>query len=273
MSFGINDLQNVWSNWSQPQQGQNASLQKTNIASGGNPLQTDQIKLPSWLSNNYNSQMGELTNTYAGIGAAFDPTAQVAARQNAAAYNLSAGTSAANNAATEYANRAAQSGGSSLGAGAVKAQAMMPVLSQNAALKTDAADVAAKSHADAISLASQVAATMANLRTSYLQTLTGYTQGQQQLDLQNRQLQQQQVGQIQGNQLGYAQLAAQVQAQQAAQKLAQQQFQQQTAASSLGPKPSGMYMTDNSGRVTGGQNYYNQLQAWNTAQQSLGGML
>lgn len=271
MSFGINDLQNVWSNFNP--QGQQQQQQQQVTPKAFQPLQTDQIKLPSWLSGNQNSQMNELSNTYAGINAAFDPTAQVAARQNAAAFNLSAGTSAANNAATEYANRASQSGASSLGAGAVKAQAMMPVLSQNAALKTDAADVAAKSHADAISLASQVAATMANLRTSYLQTLTGYTQGQQQLDLQNRQLMVQAGGQQQQTQLGYAQLNAQTKAQQAALKLQQQQQNYAQQAAALGPKSSGMYMTNNQGQITGGQNYYNQLQAWNTAQQSLGGMV
>lgn len=269
MSFGINDLQNAWSNFGNPfndsgknMGGSQITNNNTTVASGGNPLQPDQIKLPSWLSTNYDSQMGELLKTYSGIGAAFDPTAQVKARENAATYNLASGTSAANNAATEYANRAAQSGASSLGAGAVKAQAMMPVLGQNAALKTDAADIAAKSHEDAISLASQIAGTISQLRTSYLGTLTGYITQQQQLDLGNRQLQVQQAGQNQQANSSYWQYAQQLAQQQQAERDAQAASQYKWTPPT---KPtSGSYTTDAmTGQVTAGQNTYDALKNWN----------
>lgn len=265
MSLGINDLQQAWSNWNNPAKPQQQQ-QQTFTASGGQPLQTSQIQLPSWLSGGSNSQMGELLNTYAGIGAAFDPTAQVQARQNAASYNLATGTSAANNAAAEYSNRAAQSGASGLGAGAVKAQAMMPVLTQNAALKTDAADIAAKSHQDAISLASQVANTIGQLRTSYLSALTGYTQGQQQLDLQNRQLQTQQLGQSQQYQMQQQQYWNQLQQQFLANGAAQQAANQRWTAPT---KPtSGSFLTDAvTGQVTPGAGMsYAQLKNWNASQ-------
>lgn len=154
--------------------------------SGGVPS-PNSIQLPSWLNQNPDSQLGELMSTYGGIQSAFDPSGQVQARNDAIGYNTSEGTQAANNAATEYANRATQSGGSALGAGVVKAQAMLPVLSQNAALKTDAADVAARAHHDAASLASQVASTIGQLRTSYLGTLAGYTSDQQRMQMQGNQ--------------------------------------------------------------------------------------
>lgn len=160
-----------------PVNSSSANTSSFNLASAGN------VALPSWLQANPDDQMHELLQSYAGIGAAFDPTAQVTARNDAIGYNTTAGNQAANNAASEYANRAQQSGASALGAGVVKAQAMLPVFQQNAALKTDAADVAAKAHADAAGLASQIASTIGNLRMSYLNTLTGYVQGQQSLSL------------------------------------------------------------------------------------------
>lgn len=145
------------------------------------------VELPDWLKGSADSQLAELMQTYGDINTAFDPTGQVQARNDAIGYNTSAGSQAANNAATEFSNRAAQSGASQLGAGVVKAQAMLPVLSSNAQLRTQAADVAAKAHQDAVGLAAQVANTIGNLRQSYLQTLTGYATGQQQMQLQNSQ--------------------------------------------------------------------------------------
>lgn len=297
MSIGLNDMQSAWQNFNRNNPGwQN---QGGGVGAGGagslggfaslqnppNPINTkatipgvNSIELPNWMGANSNSQMGELLDTYAGIGAAFDPTDQINARNNAISYNTSAGGQAANNAATEYSSRASQSGSSGLGAGVVKAQAMMPVLSQNATLKTQAADIAAKSHQDATSLASQIAGTISQLRTSYLSTLTGYAQGQQQLALEKFKAESAAAGQNQQTQLGWAQTQADLykaqmaqQAQQAAQ--ATQQAQAQLATQ----RPVGTYTTNNQGRITSGQDYYKQLQAWNQAQtgarNSLGGML
>ena len=135
---------------------------------------TSAPQLPSWLSSNPDSNLTELLQTYGGVNNAYDPSAQVAARNNAIGNNTSMGTQAANNAATEYANRAAQSGGNALGAGVVKAQSMMPVMASNNKLQTDAADVAAKAHQEAATLSSQIAANIGQLRQGYLSTLTDY---------------------------------------------------------------------------------------------------
>lgn len=250
---------------------------QVNASAGSSVPGINQVTLPSWLSKNPDDNLGELTSSYAGVGAAFDPSGQVAARNNAIGYNTSAGTQAANNAATEYSNRAAQSGGSQLGAGVVKAQAMMPVLQQNAALKTDAADVAAKAHQDAATLASQIASTIGQLRTSYLSNLTQYATGQQQLGLAQYQAQQAVAGQAAQTQLGYAQLQAQTYSQSLAAQQAQKNQSLATAQALLGAKgPTGTYTTNNQGQVTSGMDTYNAVKNYGSnqaaAQQALRGM-
>lgn len=301
MSIGINDMQSAWQNFGLSNgggggsssagsalmgTGQFASLQtpssvnNTASASSGSAAVPgiNQVQLPSWLSSNPDASMKELTDTYAGIGAAFDPTAQVNARNNQIAYQTSQGGQTANNAATEYSNRAAQAGGSGLGAGAVKAQAMMPVMSANAQLRTDAADVAAKAHQDAISLASQVAGTIGNLRQSYLSTLTSYATGQQQLALSKYQAQQQAAGQAANTALGYAQTRADVYKSSLAATQSSNDSARLAATSLLGaPGPSGNYTTDNNGNVISGQSSYTALKNWqgakSSAQSALLGMI
>lgn len=238
----------------------------------------NQVQLPSWLSGSADTNLKELTDTYAGISTAFDPSAQVAARNNQIGYNTSAGNQAANNAATDYSNRAAQSGASGLGAGAVKAQSLMPVLSQNAQLKTDAADVAAKAHQDATSLAAQVAGTIGQLRTSYLNSLTQYATGQQQLALSQYQAQQSAAGQAAQIGLGYANTNADLYKSQLSASL-QTNDDKRLAATSLltAPGPSGNFTTGPNGQVLSGASTYNALKNWQSAKanatSTLAGML
>lgn len=199
--------------------GDSSGSQVASLQNGGLTKIND-IKMPSWMSTDPNQNLGELIQSYAGVGAAFDPSGQVQTRNDAIGYNTSQGGQAANNAATEYSARAAQSGASQLGAGVVKAQAMLPVMQQNAALKTDAADVAAKSHQQAAGLASQIASTIGQLRTSYLNSLTGYATDQQRL--------QQQQGQFNAN-FGLDQQKFNYQRQQDQQARADEQSRQQLA--------------------------------------------
>jgi hypothetical protein len=298
MSIGINDMQATWQKFNSANPGWNTMSSGSSVGSGVASLQTpsslggaqnsisasanipgiNAIEMPSWLSKNADSNMGELLKSYAGIGAAFDPTGQVNARNDAIAYNSSAGGQAANNAATEYSNRAAQSGASGLGAGVVKAQAMMPVLAQNAALKTDAADVAAKAHQEGATLAANIANTIGQLRTSYLSTLTGYATGQQQLALDRYKAEQSTALGAGQQALGYAQLQAD---QYKTNLAAQQQRDSEARLAAMGllnsQSPTGMYQTNNQGQVTSGQSVYNAMQNWgsarNTAQNALLGML
>lgn len=306
MSIGLDDIQNAWQNLGYTSNsggaGSGGSSSSSGLTSGLNTglatLQTpgtvkstaaassgvanipgiNQVQLPSWMSTNPDANMSELLNTYSGIGAAFDPTAQVNARNAQIANNTSQGNQAANNAANEYSARAEQSGASGLGAGAVKAQSLMPVMSQNAQLRTDAADVAAKAHQDAISLASQVAGTIGQLRNSYLSSLTSYATGQQTLALNTYQAQQSAAGQAANTALGYAQTQADVYK---ANLAATQQSNDSArlAATSLltAPGPSGNFTTDNNGNVTSGQSSYTALKNWQAAkagaQSTLQGMM
>lgn len=291
MSLGLDTLQQSWQNLglSSNQGGTGSGNSSSSLSSGIGVagLQTpssvnsaaaglssnanipgiNQITMPSWLSTNPNANLSELTSVYAAIPAAFDPTAQVAARNNAIGYNTSAGNQAANNAGTQYANQAAQSGASGLGAGTVRAQNLMPVLQQNAALKTDAADVAAKSYQAAATLASQVAGTIGQLRTSYLQTLTGYAQGQQQLALDTYKAQQSSAATAAQTALGYASQRADLYKANLSAQQQQSDNARLAATTLLGQKgPTGEYQTDNNGNVISGQSAYNALKAWQSSQ-------
>lgn len=268
-------VKSIWNGGSSSNNSGVAGLQQSSVPN------INGIQMPDWLKGNTDNQLAELTQTYGGINTAFDPSGQVQARNDAIGYNTSAGTQAANNAATEYSNRAAQSGASQLGAGVVKAQAMLPVLSQNAALKTQAADVAAQSHQAAAGLAAQVASTIGNLRQSYLQTLTGYAQGQQQMSLQNQQFNagqaQNQLQFQQGMSLDQQKFNYQRQQDQQRQQLAMQQAQlhRPTNVSTPGKinplnysvNPSGLGMGTNIGFADPYMQSYQQR-----ASQQLGGM-
>lgn len=233
---------------------------------------SNQIQLPSWLQGGANSSMQELLNTYNSIPQAFNPNAQIAARNAAIGYNTSQGNQTANNAASQYANAAMQSGGSTLGAGVVKAQSMLPVMQQNAELRTQGADIAAQSHEEAASLAGQIAGTIGQLRQSYLNSLTQYSQGQQQLALSQYQAQQNVANNAAQNRLGYAQQQSNLfqsllgaQAQQATQNQQAQQVTNTTKG------PNGVFYTDAAtGQVTSGQATYQALQNWQNAQSGQG---
>lgn len=305
MSIGINEMQQAWQNFSSANPGWN-TMSVSGYSGGGTgssssslaglqvpgSVQSSQnamsaqanipginaIEMPSWLSKDPNANIGELLDSYSKIGAAFDPSGQVAARNAAIGYNTSAGTQAANNAATEYSNRAAQSGASGLGAGAVKAQAMMPVLSQNAALKIDAADVAAKTYQEGASLASQVASTIGELRQSYLTTLTGYAQAQQGLALDKYKAEQATAAQAAQTALGYAQTQADLYKSNLAMQQQESDQKRLAAQALLGQAaPTGMYTTNNQGGITSGLDTYNAIKNYGTsrdaAQRALLGML
>lgn len=249
-------------------QGQLASLQtstRTEVP------EIDSIKLPDWMSPSADANINELLKAYGGVRKAFDPTAQVNARNDAIAYNTAAGTQAANNAATEYANRAAQSGADASGAGVVKAQALMPVLSANAAMKTEAADVAAKAHQQGTAMLAQIATTIGQLRTSHLQSMIQFATGQQQTKLQNQQFQ---------ASLAQDRYKTDIQSQLEQQKLAAAADEQKRLAAMgilSAPGPSGTYTTDAFGNVVSGNDFYTKLKNWGdaktSAQATLAGML
>lgn len=225
------------------------------------------VQLPSWMNTNPDANLGELIQSYQGVGEAFDPTEQVKARNDAIGYTIGAGTQAATNAATEYSNRAAQSGASGLGAGVVKAQAMMPVYARATDLKTQAADVAAKTKQEGLSLASQIASTIGNLRTGYLKSLADYSTQQQQMMNQTSQF---------NSNLALQNYQAQLEGQKL--RLQESDSARQAAAAILSAQgPTAQYITNNQGQVVSGRESYDRLKDWSGARaeatQALRGML
>jgi hypothetical protein len=254
---------------------------------GGNAVQ-----MPSWLNTNPDSNLSELLAQYGSTGAAYDSMgqAQNKAYNDSIGYTVGAGSQAANNAANEYVNRAAQSGGSALGAGAVKAQAMMPTYKAANDLRVEGVNKAAETQQKGLDLSAQIAKTIGDLRNSYLGTLAQYADSQSkamtannqfnsELSLKDYQARQGVASNAAERQQGYASLQndwnkAQLTAYNQTNNTALQ------AAGMLTDKahaPTGFYQTDQWGRVTSGQDSYDKIknygQQQNAAYSALGGML
>lgn len=291
--IGINDMQQAWqnlgpggsmsysSNMGTPGfaglQTPSAITNTQNAFSGNaNIPGVNALEFPSWLSKDPNTTAKEAMGTYGQIGANTNriATGYNTAYNNAIGYNTSAGGQAANNAATEYSNRAAQSGASSLGAGAVKAQAMMPVYAQNAALKIGAADKAAQTYQKGMDQASGLASTIGQLRSSYLSTLVGYSQGQQKLALDKYGAEQSAASAAAQAALGYGQLQAQ-------QFKVSRESDSERRLAAMGllsqQAPGGTWINNQLGQITSGQGDYNRDQLFKSSQdqarQALMGML
>ena len=130
--------------------------------------------LPSWLPSSPDALTPELADQYSKVGAAYDTSAVDAAAKQQQAQDLTAGLTAANNAAAEYAAKTRQQGGSGAAAGAVKAQGDVTALRAAASEKMDLAKFDAQQREAAASQSAQIASTLSDLRSNYLKTLTGY---------------------------------------------------------------------------------------------------
>jgi hypothetical protein len=229
------------------------------------------VQMPSWLSTNPNDSLGELINQYSGVNAAYDPSGQVAARNAQIGGVLSTGKQAATNAATEYSNRAAQSGQSGAAAGVVKAQSMLPALMAAGSLKTEGADIAAKAKQDASTAATGIASSISGMRIDYLKMLAGYASGQQDmankqnqfnadLALRNYSAQQNVASTAAGQELEYQKLAASTQQ-------SQNDIALRAAQAALTAKNSGGAWTTNAqGQVVSGMDSYNRMKNFQSSQ-------
>ena len=141
-------------------------------AQGINQLATLQpdTNLPDWLTTHPDDLMQELRSTYASI-----PGLE-SARPIQKAYNnqintiTGTGTQAANAAAMEAINRQS-TGGSQINSEMVKAQTMLPVYDQTSKLEAEKAAAVTQQHHLQLSMMTQVANQMSQLRTSYLSNL------------------------------------------------------------------------------------------------------
>lgn len=145
----------------------------TGVFAGGTTLPTEP-KLPDWLSTDVNSLNSELMNQYGNAGSNLFGANRAAKKiDNQKSLMLSSGTQTANNASMDYAARIMQQGGTAAGAGAVKAQAMMPVLKGVADLEVDKQKMLMDAKKAAAARADTLASALSQSRQSYLNTLAG----------------------------------------------------------------------------------------------------
>lgn len=127
--------------------------------------------IPAWLPG---LNTGELSQQYRDLGKSFDTSPYDVASKSQESRVLTTALNAGNNAATEYANRARQSGSSGLGAGLVKAEAGVGAQKSAGEIALQRAQFDASQREKAAGLASQIASTLGNLRDSYLKSIVDY---------------------------------------------------------------------------------------------------
>lgn len=128
--------------------------------------------LPEWLPTDPNANNSELMDQYSSIGN-FGANKAARAIDRRSAINTSMGMQAANNAGTDYANRLMQAGGTAFATGAVKAQAMLPVLKQAADSEVSKQAMLMDAKKTAAQMRQNVAGQLAQSRQSYLGMLAG----------------------------------------------------------------------------------------------------
>lgn len=137
-------------------------------------------RLPSWLPSS-GSQIRELQTEYGNVNSNFDTSAYDSAASAMQGHIASAAMTGANNAATEYANRARQAGGSGAGAGLVKAEAQVGAQRTIGESKLEVAKYDIAQREAAAGQAAQIASTIGSLRDSYLKSLVSYTTSEDQI--------------------------------------------------------------------------------------------
>jgi uncharacterized membrane-anchored protein YhcB (DUF1043 family) len=127
--------------------------------------------IPSWLPP---SDTHELADQYAKTGEMFDTKGYDDASEGQQSRVLTTALNAGNNAATDYANRARQAGGSGMGAGLIKAQATVGARKVAGDMELERQKFDASQREKAAGHAASIAQTLGQLRQSYLQTIVDY---------------------------------------------------------------------------------------------------
>lgn len=128
--------------------------------------------LPSWLPTDPNSQNSELMDQYGAVNN-FGANKAARAIDRTSAINKSMGLQAANNAAADYSNRILQAGGTALATGAVKAQAMLPVLRDASATQERKQMMLMNARKEAAGMRQNLAGAISQSRNQYLGMLAG----------------------------------------------------------------------------------------------------
>lgn len=127
----------------------------------------------NWLGT-ANEGMSELQDQWTHRGDAFDTTEADQASEQQQARDLATGMAAANNAATTYAAKTRQAGGSGASAGLIKAQGQIAATDAAGKAKQEQARYDVQQREAAATHAGQIATTLANLRDHYLSMLLGH---------------------------------------------------------------------------------------------------
>lgn len=137
----------------------------------GGPAYDRVTSIPNWLPQ---ERTGELMDQYRNTNTMFDTGAYDQASQAQESRMLTQGLNAGNNAATDYANRARQSGGSAMGAGLVKAEAQTGARAQAGQMKLQRHQYDTEQREKAATHATAIATTLGQLRDSYLKSIVEY---------------------------------------------------------------------------------------------------
>lgn len=129
--------------------------------------------LPSWMPRQ-SANEAELMEQYRNTNQMFDSSSYDQASEAQQSRVLTTALNAGNNAASEYANRARQSGGSALGAGLVKAEAGVGARMAAGEMELERQRFDARQREAAATHATQIATTLGQLRDSYLKSLVSY---------------------------------------------------------------------------------------------------
>jgi len=114
----------------------------------------------------------ELAAEYRNTGRAFSSSDYNVASRDQQSRVLTTATNSANAAAADYSNRARQAGGSGMGAGLIKAQAVTGARATAGAMELDRAKYETEQRERAAGHAAGIARDLGKLRTDYLSTLT-----------------------------------------------------------------------------------------------------
>jgi hypothetical protein len=139
--------------------------------SGSGPAYDRVSSIPAWLPQEGGSQ---LMDQYNQVASQFDTKGYDDASEGQQSRLLTTALNAGNNAATDYANRARQAGGSGMGAGLIKAQASVGARKMAGDMELERQKFDASQRKDAAGLSAQIATTLGQLRDSYLKTIVGY---------------------------------------------------------------------------------------------------
>lgn len=132
----------------------------------------DRVKaIPDWLPKIDDQR---LVDTYNQVRDAFDPSAYERESNQQQSRILTAGLNAGANAAANYANRARQAGGSGMGAELIKAQGAVGAQRTAGDLALQREQFAASQREKAIKTQTDIAKTLGDLRSSYLNSIVQY---------------------------------------------------------------------------------------------------